>query len=395
MLKRLAQDRLRRLASGFPVLVLTGPRQSGKTSLAQATFPEYAYVSLEDLDVRERALADPRGFLAQHNQGVIIDEVQRAPQVLSYLQTQVDRERRMGRYVLTGSENLLLSAHVSQSLAGRAGYLELLPFAYCEIESIMRDRDLAHAVVCGSYPALFDRAVSHTDWLSSYVSSYVERDVRQLSRVADLQQFQRFMKMAAARCGQLLNLNELAHSLGIAQTTARDWLNVLEASYITYRLPPHSANFGKRIVKTPKLYFHDTGLCSHLLGLNDPAQFATHPMRGALFENYLINEYGKYSRNFGRNAQCFFWRDSLGLEVDLLVERNGVLWPIEFKSGATFQSEWLRPLRAWEALVDSRGDASQRGPAMLVSSAPGSYWRANDMIANWRDAVAQLGQDHP
>ncbi len=383
---RFAQARVQRLARGFPVVVLTGPRQSGKTTLARVAFPDHAYVSLEDLDQRAQATADPRGFVAQWRGGVVIDEVQHAPGLLSYLQTAADASRTMGRFVLTGSQNLLLAGHVSQSLAGRAGYLELLPLAYAEASDRFAASNLDTLMCTGFYPALHDRPVTAADWHASYLATYVERDVRQISRVADLLQFQRFMRLMAARAGQMLNLNALAHDLGIAQTTARDWLAVLEASYIVFRLPPYFGNFGKRLVKVPKLYFHDVGLAAHLLGLTDDSSMSTSPMRGPLFENLMVAEYLKYCRHFGLSNGLYFWRDNVGNEVDLLIERAGVLWPVEFKSGATFQREWLSPLRTW-----ARHAASARqGDPMLVSAAPGNLRYEGVVQAHWRDALGML-----
>lgn len=386
MFDRHARTRVLRLARGFPVVVLTGPRQSGKTTLARAAFPSHAYVSLEDPDVRERVAADPRGFLSQHRGGLLIDEVQRVPALLSYLQTAVDSGSGMGRVVLTGSQNLLLSAAVSQSLAGRAGYLELLPLAYAEAPAVFDALSLDEWLVAGAYPALHARNVAHADWHASYIATYVERDVRQISRIADLLQFQRFMRLMAARAGQMLNLNSVANDLGIAQTTARDWLAVLESSYITFRLPPYHGNFGKRLVKTPKLYFHDTGIAAWLLGITQAEAMAIHPMRGALFENMLVAEYLKYLRHQGVAHSIHFWRDNTGNEVDLLIERAGELWPVEMKSGATLQRDWLRGLHTWQR----HAAAARQGAPMLISAAPGSFSYEGVAVAHWRDALRGL-----
>lgn len=387
MLERSSNTRLLALARGFPVVVVTGPRQSGKTTLVRAAFPGLPYCSLEDPDVRERALRDGRGFLAAYPDGAVFDEVQRAPELLSYLQTVADADGRLGRYILTGSQNLLLAAAVSQSLAGRAGFLELLPLSWHELPAELRKPlSLDDWMLRGGYPALWQRPVAQADWMASYLVSYVERDVRQISRVADLLQFQRFVRTMAARCGQLLNLNAVANDLGVAQTTARDWLAVLEASYIAFRLPPYHSNFGKRLVKTPKLYFHDTGLAAWLLGITDARTLQVHPMRGALFENMLVVEYRKHCQQQGLANGLYFWRDNIGNEVDLLIERAGELWPIEMKSGATFQGEWLRSLTTWQR----HAAAARQGTPMLISGAPGSGMHQGMMLAEWRDALRML-----
>ena len=386
MFYRFASARLQRLAQGFPVVVLTGPRQSGKTTLARAAMPGHAYVSLEDPDVRQQVAADPRGFLAAHANGVVLDEAQRVPELLSYLQTIVDADRRPGRFVVTGSQNLLLSAAVSQSLAGRAGFLELMPLSYGEGGAAFASLSLDELLLRGAYPAIHSTDVSCTDWHASYVASYLERDVRQISRIADLLQFQRFMRMMAARCGQLLNLNAVANDLGVAQTTARDWLAVLEATYVVFRLPPFHTNFGKRLVKTPKLYFHDTGLAAWLLGITDARTMNIHPMRGALFENLCIADYGKHLRHTGAAGTMYFWRDNIGNEVDLLIERAGVLTPVEFKSGATFQPAWLTGLHRWQ----HHAAAARQAAPLLVCGAPGNQRLQGVGVAHWRDALMAL-----
>jgi predicted AAA+ superfamily ATPase len=351
MIDRHASLPLHRLAQGFPVVALTGPRQSGKTTLARQAFAGKPYFSLEDLETRQRALLDPRGFFARLDNGAVLDEVQRAPELLSYLQGVVDERARMGDFVVTGSQQFGLLAQISQSLAGRAGLLQLLPLSQAELAAAdMAPRTLEQAMWLGGYPALFDRRRRLDDpglWLGAYTATYIERDVRQLVGVADLALFQRFVLMCAARTGQLLNLSALASDCGIGHTTARRWLTVLEASYVVFLLPPHHRNFGKRLVKMPKLYFLDTGLLCHLLRIDSAQTLATHALRGAIFESWVVSQTLKHRWNRGLPSDIFFWRDNHGTEIDLLFEHGGALHAVEIKSGATFTPDWLLGLDRW------------------------------------------------
>ena len=290
MIPRLATPLLNELRLGYPVITITGPRQSGKTTLARAAFPDKRYVSLETPDEREFAATDPRSFLARWPNGAVIDEVQHVPALFSWIQTDVDACGQMGRYVLTGSQNFALMANITQSLAGRSALVQLLPLSIAELSSAGQlPTDLDAMLLRGGYPALYDRKLNPARWLADYTMSYLERDVRQISQVQDLSTFQRFLRLCAGRTGQLLNLSNLAQDAGIAQTTARAWLSVLEASYIVFLLQPHHRNLGKRIVKMPKLYFLDTALAASLMGIQTTTQLAIHPLRGALFETLIVS----------------------------------------------------------------------------------------------------------
>lgn len=356
MISRTALSTVQRLARGFPIVALTGPRQSGKTTLARAAFPGKPYVSLENPDQLAHATADVRRFLANYPDGAIIDEVQRCPELFSYLQGWVDERRRMGDFVLTGSQQFGLLSKITQSLAGRVGLVHLLPLSQSELAGAgMAATSVDVALWQGAYPALYDRGISPEDWFPNYVATYVERDVRQLLAVRELGLFQRFLKMCAARCGALLNLSSLAADCGISHVTARQWLTVLEASYIVRLLAPYHRNFGKRLVKTPKLYFLDVGLAAWLLGIRDARAIATHAMRGALFETFVIGEFIKQRHNAGQAAELYFWRDNIGHEIDLLFETGGSLQPVEIKSGMTFSYDWLDAAKRWKAFA---GDAA-------------------------------------
>ncbi len=384
MIPRLASSTLRRLAKGFPVLAITGPRQAGKTTLARAEFAHKPYVSLENPEEREFAQTDPRRFLSRFEQGAVLDEVQRCPQLLSWLQQMVDERKRMGDFVLTGSAQFDLMAGITQSLAGRVGRVELLPLSGAEIGSDRLGTSLDAVLLNGGYPALFDRALQPNDWFPNYVATYLERDVRQLVAVRDLGQFQRFLRMCAARSGQLLNLAALGADCGISAVTARHWLSVLETSYITTRLAPYHANFGKRLVKTPKLYFLDVGLMAWLLGIRDAATLETHHARGALFETWVVSEMLKQRFNAGQPNDLYFWRDHVGLEVDVVYETQAGLQGIEIKSGSTFASDWPQAARTWAGLA--AGPASGPVPTpMVVYGGTGHTSRQSCELWGWRE----------
>lgn len=380
MLNRSAFSTALRLAQGFPVLAITGPRQSGKTTMARALFADKPYVSLEDPEERSFADTDPRGFLARFPHGAVLDEAQRCPGLFSYLQGVVDERQRLGEFIITGSQQFGLMSNIAQSLAGRAGLLQLLPFSLAELkEGGMLPATLDAAMLQGSYPPLYDRPVMPGDWFPNYVATYLERDVRQLLAVRDLSLFQRFLKMCAARSGQLLNLSALAADCGISHVTAREWMTVLEASYIVYLLRPHHRNFGKRLVKMPKLYFLDTGLMAYLLGIRDTGTLSTHASRGALFETLVVSEWVKRQFNAGQVAELYFWRDSAGHEVDLLIPHGSRFMPVEIKSGSTFSSDWTAALRKLSALF---GDAAL-SPG-IVYGGEGRYEREGCHVAGWQ-----------
>jgi predicted AAA+ superfamily ATPase len=336
MIDRDLASTLLRAAGQFPAVTLTGPRQSGKSTLCRGLFPGKPYANLEAPDIRSFAADDPRAFLAQFPDGAILDEVQRTPELPSYLQGLIDDDPTPGRWILTGSQNLALVASVSQSLAGRSAVLHLLPLARSEVVRFeQHPGSLDATLLAGGYPRIFDRGLDPADWLRSYVATYIERDVRTISNIGDLVTFQRFVELCAGRTGQLLNYSSLASDCGVSQPTAKAWLSVLETSFIAFRLPAFHSNQRKRLVKMPKLHFYDTGLACWLLGIRTADQLRSHPLRGAIFETWVVSEVLKHRTNSGLSGGLSFYRDKDGVEADLVIEDGGRLTAIEAKAAAT------------------------------------------------------------
>jgi len=348
MIARTLTAKIIDLAQKFQVITLTGPRQSGKTTLVRAAFPELSYVSLEEPDIRQIALTDPRGFLANYPAGAILDEVQNTPDLFSYIQRLVD-ENRLIQFVLTGSSNFLLMEKISQTLAGRTAVLHLLPFSFAELEP--GAESFESLIFKGRYPRIYDRDIAPTDFYPAYIQTYVEKDVRLMKNIGDINAFIQFTRLCAGRIGQLLNHASLASDAGISPNTAKAWLSVLESSYILYRLQPYYRNFSKRLIKSPKLYFYDTGVACSLLGIRDANQVNLHYMKGALFENLIINEFIKRNLHRGDNRRPYFWQDNHGKEIDCLLVDGEKVTPVEIKSGKTLSTSYFDNLKYWRPLA--------------------------------------------
>lgn len=344
------------LASSYPVVTVTGPRQSGKTTLVKDCFPELPYVNLEEPDIRLLATEDPREFFKKYEEGAIIDEIQRVPSLLSYIQVLVDKKDRSGMFILTGSHQLELSEGVSQSLAGRTAILHLLPLSISELLSIEIELSIDEYLLSGFFPRVHTKKLNPTQAYAAYVKTYVERDLRKLINLKELSLFERFLKLCASRVGQVLQLESLGNDVGVSGKTIKHWLSILEASFLVFRLPPYFENFGKRVVKSPKLYFTDVGLAAYLLDIENTTQMNRDPLRGNLFENLVILELIKTRFNRGLDAQLYFYRDSNGREVDVIFKKGHQLVPIEIKSARTTNMGFFKNLKFFQELVKDRCD---------------------------------------
>jgi predicted AAA+ superfamily ATPase len=351
MITREISTHLSGLAQKYPVITVTGPRQSGKTTLAKAVFEDKVYINLELMDNREFANEDPRGFLRRIPDGAILDEIQRTPHLASYIQGIVDEKKQNGMFILTGSQQFEVSNSINQSLAGRTALLKLLPFSLNEITDNYGYPGIDQLIYSGFYPRIYDQKLQPTQALADYFETYVERDLRQLIQIKNLSSFQKFVKLCAGRTGQLLNLNSLGNDVGISHTTAREWLTILEASYIVFLLEPFHRNIKKRLIKSPKIYFYDVGLACYLLGIESLSQLETHPLRGNLFENMVVIEILKYRYNQGKRNNLNFYRDSIGNEVDVIYNVGADIFPIEIKSAETIARDFYKGLNALEKLI--------------------------------------------
>jgi predicted AAA+ superfamily ATPase len=389
MIARKLSKKILELSKKYLVVSVTGPRQSGKTSLCRELFPEYEYFNLENLDTLSRAKSDPRGFL-QTGSGkkIIIDEVQNYPDLLSYIQTEVDEQQIDGQFVITGSQNFAISESISQSLAGRVANFTLLPLSIQEIEeSVYRDQfqDPKDSILKGFYPRSIVKKISPKDFYRDYLTTYVERDVRQIKNIGDLSLFQKFLQLVAGRVGQLVNYASLANDVGVSSKTIESWLSVLEASYIVYTLQPYYKNFGKRVIKSPKIYFYDVGLLCHLLEINTVVDLQNHYAYGQIFENMVITEVQKQHQNLRKNKGSYFWRDNHGNEVDLVLSSASNLHGVEIKSAQTFNSNMLKGLEFWHQL-----DPNTNQPLSLVYAGSAEQRIGHAQLKNWKPFLANL-----
>ncbi len=362
MIKREAEKTIITLATQYKAVAVIGPRQSGKTTLVRYVFKNKEYVNFENPDIRLFAMEDPRGFLSNYPNGAIFDEAQRVPELFSYLQQILDESTNNGQFIITGSNNFLLQETISQSLAGRVGYLKLLPLTLHEIK--VKKSAVSQHIFKGFYPSLFNDTIDNSLWYSNYITTYIERDVRLIKNISNLVTFERFIRLCAGRIGQLLNMNSLAVEVGVDNKTISAWISVLEASFVLFRLHPYHKNFNKRIVKMPKIYFYDTGLASALLGIQNSNQLDLHPFRGALFENMVIVDMLKTRFNKAKSNNLYFWRNHIGNEIDILLDNGLTIAPIEIKSGQTITNNYFKGIKYWNKITKTNGGYVVYGGSM-------------------------------
>lgn len=380
MIQRGAAIKIKQLARKFPAVGLLGPRQSGKTTLAKELFPKKPYISFENQDNVLLATKDPRAFLGQYKNGAIFDEIQRVPQLLSYMQGVIDAQpNKVGLFIITGSQNLLLLESISQTLAGRIAFIHLLPFSFTELEgSKYGKQSLNKLILNGGYPRLYDKKINPVDYYPNYLLTYVERDVRQIKNISNLALFQRFLKVCASRVGQEVNYTSIGNDTGVDQKTIMSWFGILEASFIAFRLQPFYKNLGKRLTQMPKLYFYDTGLCCSLLELENESHVNTHPLRGALFENLIILELLKARYNNGQRGNLFYWRDRTGNEIDVLIDQSSQVIPVEIKTASTFNTDYVKGINYWKKINPGtkKSYVIYTGKSAVLDSS---------QILNWKD----------
>lgn len=398
MKKRQLRTQIRKYSRQYPLVALVGPRQSGKTTLARELFPKYRYLSLENIDVRAHAQGDPRGFFEDYGNKLILDEVQRVPDLFSYLQEIVDQNPEPAQYILTGSHQFLLFEGISQSLAGRIVTFKLFPFTLNELKEAAEDKDVAsifrkprrtpkkishnelyRLIFTGLYPRIYDKKLDSRKWVENYILTYVERDLRSLINIKNIRTFEMFLKLCSSLSGQLLNFANLANHLGIALSTVKQWVSILEASGLVFLLPPYHQNFSKRIIKTPKLYFVDTGILCYLLGIRTPDELKGHPLIGSIYETFIISECYKRISHLGEIPRLYFWRDKSGREIDLIIDEGLMGFPIEIKLAKTYSSEFSNSLEYWLSLKGnqaSKGEVIYTGDQILnaKSNIPAIPW---------------------
>ncbi|MCE7068043.1 ATP-binding protein [Dyadobacter sp. CY326] len=382
MIERFAASKITQLARSFKSVAITGPRQSGKTTLVKSLFPDKPYLSLENPDVRRFAQEDPRGFLGRYEQGAIFDEVQRTPELFSYLQEILDNSTETGRFILTGSNNFLLQQNISQTLAGRVAIINLLPFSTAEL---FHDQQSApnenEQILKGLYPPIYDPGIPPEDWFPNYLRTYIDRDVRQIKNITDLIVFERFIRLLAGRTGHELNLTSLAVDTGVDTKTVQSWIGILESSFIIYLLRPHFKNFNKTLIKRPKIYFYDTGLVCSLLGISTEEQLALHPLRGSLFECLVVTELLKKRTNAGKPVNLYYWRDKTGHEIDVVIDNGVTLLPLEIKAGKTINGEFFKNLLYWNKLSGEK-------KAYIIYAGDQEEQRSNGVnVINWFEMV--------